>query len=151
VTLTRAVSLAFKQYAVFRGRASRSEYWWWVVFGIFLDLVLIAATRLLLASQPIDSGTLIFLWVQILIGLALLLPQLAVATRRLHDMGFSGAWLFLIVPVVIPIRFIAIFGFICSIVLLVLLAMPSQQQENRFGPPSRKGKPKSYERAPDLI
>jgi uncharacterized membrane protein YhaH (DUF805 family) len=151
VTLARAVSLAFKQYSVFRGRATRSEYWWWVVFGILVDLAVLAATRLLLASQPSGSGVFALPWLELVVGLALLLPQLAVATRRLHDMGFSGAWLFLLVPAVIPIRFIALFGFICAIVLLVLLAMPSQPTDNRYGPPSRKGKPTKHVPKPDLI
>jgi uncharacterized membrane protein YhaH (DUF805 family) len=151
VTFTRAVSLGFKQYSVFRGRATRSEYWWWVVFGILVNLVLLAASRLLLAAQPIDSGAFIVLWVQIIVGLALLLPNVAVAVRRLHDIGFSGAWLLLLVPGLIPVRIMILIGGVCAIALLVLLALPSQRGDNKYGPPSRKGKPKEFAPAPDLI
>jgi uncharacterized membrane protein YhaH (DUF805 family) len=151
VSLTRAVALVFRQYAVFRGRASRSEYWWWVVFGIFVDLVLAAVGRLILHSGSTVAAERVLVWIQIIVALVFFVPQLAVATRRLHDMGFSGSWLFLILPVFVPIRLIALIGFICVIVLNVFLAMPSQQQDNKYGPPPRKGKTPNYNSTPDLI
>ncbi len=72
----QAISTCLSKYASFAGRASRSEFWWFFLFQI---LVSIAAAML----GDIVSG---------LVNLALLLPALAVGTRRLHDIGRSGWW-----------------------------------------------------------
>ncbi|WP_341907464.1 DUF805 domain-containing protein [Polaromonas sp. YR568] len=72
----QAISTCLSKYAGFTGRASRSEFWWFFLFQI---LVSIAAAML----GDIVSG---------LVNLALLLPALAVGTRRLHDIGRSGWW-----------------------------------------------------------
>jgi uncharacterized membrane protein YhaH (DUF805 family) len=60
----------------FKGRASRSEYWW---FALFVVLVSFAAGLLGDAANA-------------LVALALFLPYLAVSARRLHDIGRSGWW-----------------------------------------------------------
>jgi len=72
-------NLTTAAYADFRGRASRSEYWW---FYLFSALVLFAAVviDLLLLN---------------LVALALFIPTLATSVRRLHDVGRSGWWLLL--------------------------------------------------------
>lgn len=72
----QAISTCLSKYASFTGRASRSEFWWFFLFQI---LVSIAAAML----GDVVSG---------LVNLALLLPALAVGTRRLHDIGRSGWW-----------------------------------------------------------
>lgn len=71
-----AIKSCFSQYAGFSGRASRSEYWWWTLFVI---LVTIGAA---IVSDVLSA----------LVSLGTLLPFLAVAARRLHDMGRSGWW-----------------------------------------------------------
>ena len=73
---SQAIKSCLSQYATFSGRASRSEYWWFFLFQV---LVLIAASILGDAAYSI-------------VVLGLLLPALAVATRRLHDIGRSGWW-----------------------------------------------------------
>lgn len=72
----QAISNCLSQYATFSGRASRSEFWWFFLFQV---LVQIAAATL--------GNT-----VAALISLGLLLPALAVGARRLHDIGRSGWW-----------------------------------------------------------
>ena len=72
----QAISSCLSQYATFSGRASRSEFWWFFLFQV---LVQIAAATL--------GNT-----VAALISLGLLLPALAVGARRLHDIGRSGWW-----------------------------------------------------------
>lgn len=72
----QAISACLSKYATFSGRASRPEFWWFFLFQV---LVTVAAGML----GDMISG---------LVGLALLLPALAVGTRRLHDIGKSGWW-----------------------------------------------------------
>lgn len=72
----QAISTCLSKYAMFSGRASRPEFWWFFLFQI---LVSVAAS--MLGETPAA-----------LVSLALLLPALAVGTRRLHDIGKSGWW-----------------------------------------------------------
>ena len=78
---------AIKKYAVFSGRASRTEYWHFIL----LNLVLIV-----LATLADITGTL-----GAIVALVFLLPGLAVSVRRLHDIGKSGWWyLIVLIPLV---------------------------------------------------
>ncbi len=73
----QAISACLGKYATFAGRASRSEFWWFFLFQVLVSIAVAA-----LLGEKASS----------LAGLALLLPSLAVATRRLHDIGKSGWW-----------------------------------------------------------
>src|SRR3954447_2509690 len=83
MTFTGAISDAFSKYATFNGRSSRSAYWWFYLFAI---IVVIAA---LVVDAAIGTGGIIYA----LVVLGLLLPNLAVTVRRLHDSGHRGWWL----------------------------------------------------------
>ena len=107
-----------KKYAVFSGRARRAEYWMFVLFNIIFAVVAVILDNVL-GTAIEDVGYGLF---YILYGLAVLIPSLAVAVRRLHDIGKSGGWIFI---VLIPI--------IGSIWLIVLLATDSQPGENQYG------------------
>jgi uncharacterized membrane protein YhaH (DUF805 family) len=74
-----AVKTCFTKYAVFKGRASRSEFWWFVLFATILGILIHALS--------------IGLW--LLSCIVLLLPNLSVSVRRLHDRGITGWWLLL--------------------------------------------------------
>jgi len=103
-----AIKSVLSKYATFSGRARRSEYWFFVLFCILWGWI------------PI---------VNIILLLVFLIPSLAVAVRRLHDIGRSGWWLF--------INFIPILG---SIVLLVFYCTDSEYGDNQYGPnPKRRG------------
>ena len=75
-----AISSCLKNYATFSGRAARPEFWWFFLFQFLLS---IAASMV----GDVASG---------LVGLALLLPALAVGARRLHDIGKTGWWQLLV-------------------------------------------------------
>jgi len=110
VDMKQAVTLFFKNYVVFNGRASRSEYWWVTLFTIVVDIVLNAIGRVIGENGSAAIMTLTYLW-----GLAILVPSLAITWRRLHDTGRSGAWILL--------WFLPIVGWI---ILIVFLASPSR-------------------------
>ena len=80
----QAISSCLSKYATFSGRASRPEFWWFFLFQILISL---AASML---GEAING----------LVALGLLLPALAVGTRRLHDIGKSGWWQLLTLTVI---------------------------------------------------
>ena len=82
VGFLEAVKLAFQHYADFKGRARRSEYWWFTLFNIIVGSVIGAIAP--------ESA---WIW-----SLVILVPTLALLVRRLHDAGKSGwfyLWMFL--------------------------------------------------------
>ena len=79
-------TVVFKKYATFKGRASRSEYWWYMLFASLISLLgaVIAST---LYGDPSELTLFDIVW------LLIFLPGLAVGIRRLHDVNKSGWWL----------------------------------------------------------
>ncbi len=101
MTFQESIRVCLKKYAEFNGRATRSEFWWFIVF------VKLVALALAYFSQILSCVFLV----------AMLLPLLAVGARRLHDIGKSGWWqLFALVPVA------------GIILLLILWAQPQTSQ-----------------------
>ena len=82
-----------KKYAVFSGRASRREYWMFILFNTLVHTVLGIVDFLLGVGWLFNVPILPFVY-----GLAVLLPGLAVVVRRLHDTGRSGLWLLWCLP-----------------------------------------------------
>ena len=109
----------FKGYVDFAGRSTRSDYWWVWLANNILSIPLYMAYGNAIAN-PRNESALIALGgiaiIYMVIGLALLLPGLALTVRRLRDAGFHWALIFI---VFIPLG---------SIVLLVLLAMPTKEE-----------------------
>ncbi|MBS7075503.1 MAG: DUF805 domain-containing protein [Bifidobacterium longum] len=73
----------WQKYTVFRGRASRSEFWWWVLAAFGINIVL----DILNTATDEKLGFLATIW-----GLATLIPTLALSVRRLHDTNKPGWW-----------------------------------------------------------
>jgi uncharacterized membrane protein YhaH (DUF805 family) len=110
MTFGEAVSKYFKDYANFKGRSRRSEYWFQV---LFTTLVLLGTG--LLAS--FDMG-----FTYVIAALAFFIPSLAAVSRRLHDVGKSfGYYFFVLIP------------FVGGILLLVWLATDSNRGPNQYG------------------
>jgi len=110
-----AITAAFKGYVNFRDRACRSEYWWFMLFGLLGSLVIGLAESVMGINPEVGVFSTIF-------SLAILLPGLAVAVRRLHDIDRSGWWLLL--------WFVPLVG---MIVLIVWACKPGTPGHNRFG------------------
>lgn len=107
-----AITEAFRNMFNYQGRASRSAYWWFVLFSVIAFVVLI-----ILGVALKTFGLLL----DVLGYIAMVLVSLPLGVRRLHDSNKSGFWLFIaLVP----------FG---GIVLLVFYLLDGTPGPNRFG------------------
>ncbi len=113
-----AVRTCLAKYATFSGRAARSEFWWFVLFNVLANFALGLIDTAIFGTAP-DSAAIF----APLFSLAMLIPNIAVAVRRLHDTDRSGWWYLLILIPLIGI-----------IVLIVWWATPGTRGPNRFGP-----------------
>lgn len=119
--------VVFENYANFEGRARRSEYWYFVL-GNFLISIVFLLFIMIFGGNGMDGVALLFYVLLILYSLAVFLPSLAVAVRRLHDIGKSG-WYYLI----------GLIPFIGGIWLLVLFATEGVHGSNEYGPDPKLG------------
>lgn len=125
------------KYCSFKGRASRSEFWWFCLFTLILNLI-VALVGLLLPALGSIVSAVQALW--------LLLPTVGVTTRRLHDRNFSGWWQVLPLAAVLPAIAGAVLGAagllvlagsaaaLASLGLLVVYVLKGTTGPNRFGP-----------------
>ena len=90
MTFSEAVRICFSKYATFTGRASRSEYWWFVWF-FFLVILFFAFITILFVRE--EWSFYLVSALSLLCTLAIVVPGVAVGVRRLHDIGKSGWWL----------------------------------------------------------
>lgn len=120
MSMKEAIQSVFRQYATFTGRARRSEYWYYTLFVVIVNLAFTAISTIAGA----ESGLTRFITIlQSLWSLAIFIPGLAICWRRLHDIGKSGAyWFFCFIPLV------------GAILLLVWFCQDSQPGENQYGP-----------------
>jgi uncharacterized membrane protein YhaH (DUF805 family) len=89
-----AIQTVVRKYAEFEGRAGRAEFWWWTLF-----YVLVASALGLFSVVPFGEGANLGWLLTSLWGLAALLPNLAVAVRRLRDAGYGWGHMFwILVP-----------------------------------------------------
>ena len=125
-----------KKYCSFKGRASRSEFWWFCLFTLILNMI-VALVGLLLPALGSIVSAVQALW--------LLLPTVGVTTRRLHDRNLSGWWQVLPLAAVLPAIAGAVLGAdgllvlagsaaaLASLGLLVVYALKGTSGSNRFG------------------
>jgi uncharacterized membrane protein YhaH (DUF805 family) len=113
LNLQEAVRSVLGQYVGFSGRARRSEYWYWALAAGIVAVVLFL----------LSEAAKIFFVLYLLFGLAILLPNLGVLWRRLHDTGRSGWWVL-----------IALVPIVGSITLLVFTCIDSTPGANQYGP-----------------
>lgn len=118
------------KYVDFSGRARRAEFWWFALFAsIVMFVVYSIAGWLALSTSSEGSMTLpgiLALVVGGLVVLALLPPSIAVAVRRLHDLGWSGWWYLA--------QFIPVVGGLVALAMLIGFMMRGTVGPNPYGP-----------------
>ncbi|MDD5818483.1 MAG: DUF805 domain-containing protein [bacterium] len=139
-----AIKVCFSKYATFSGRARRSEFWWFYLLGVILNMAFSVLVKWKMAkiaaiesaiysgvdtnslmAQAESADTIFYTCAIILcvIGLILFIPMLAAWVRRLHDVGKSGHLLWLIL--------------LCGIgglIPLIMCISDGQPGENQYGP-----------------
>ena len=109
MTLNKSVQNCIEKYATFRGRAPRSEYWWFLLFQ----------SLCILASAFLDGEIFI-----LVVAGAFVIPTISVTVRRLHDIGRSGWW-----------YWIQLLPLIGVIIMLVWTCTKGSETDNEYGSP----------------
>jgi uncharacterized membrane protein YhaH (DUF805 family) len=110
-----AIKRGFAKSTDWKGRASRSAFWWFQLFAFLAYLVAEIVFALIFKNW---FGILMML----VVGLALLLPSLSLIVRRLHDQDKSGWWLW-----------IGLIPFVGGIILLLFYCLPGTPGPNQYG------------------
>lgn len=166
MSFSDAVRSCLRNYVTFSGRASRPEYWFFILFNILASVVLGLVDRALFET-PSDGP------IAGLFSLAMILPLLAAGWRRMHDSGRSG--LYLLYPIIAILGTVSFAGFlrgfdlsdpiltgvdmpalgtlasfvlIAAMIVCVLspllvlwwLTRPTEPRENRWGPVPTAGR-----------
>lgn len=112
-----ATKSCLQQYVGFSGRASRSEYWWFVLATAIAGFVTGILDGIIFGMELSDPS-----WITLALQFGLFLPTLSVIFRRLHDHGKSGwnvCWIFL--PLV------------GAFYLLYLMIIDGEANDNAYG------------------
>jgi uncharacterized membrane protein YhaH (DUF805 family) len=110
----QAIKTCLNKYATFSGRATRSEYWYFFLFLVIVNIVASVLDSTIFGDMPV---------LYLIATLALLVPSIAAGVRRLHDTDKAGWWL---LAGLIPV--------IGTIVLIVFFCQRGSVGTNQFGP-----------------
>jgi uncharacterized membrane protein YhaH (DUF805 family) len=122
MTFTKSVETCFSKYGKFEGRASRSEYWWFTLFIMSVQLVADIPMRVFENQPDAEGPFLLFSLLSLGVTLALFIPSLSVTARRLHDTGKSGWWMFF------PLTIIGLIPF------WIWTVSKGNEEANEYGP-----------------
>ena len=147
INMTDAVKLFFKNYFNFRGRASRSEFWWFYLAYLIVAVVIMIAEGLAMGIDYAGSGV-----ASNLFTFATLIGWLSLTARRLQDRGHTGWWqlayLIPIIPLVyfmvlviltedpahaIALGLVSLLWIAIFITFIVFLCLPPKEDENKWG------------------
>ena len=125
-----AVRTCLSKYVDFSGRARRSEFWYFFLFSVLVQVVTGILDGIIGTDFDDSSGGLI----STVASLALFLPSIAVSARRLHDIGKSGWW-----------QLLAIIPIIGWIIVIIWYCTDTSRGDNEHGPAPKYGpSPESY-------
>ena len=152
-SMGKAIVSCFSKYACFKGRARRSEFWYFCLFNVLVIIVPLVFTCTALFNPSViqsafSKGLFDFCkWFVPVYYLLTFLPSLGVAFRRLHDKGKSGAWVGLtyvvvllemilqklLSPMNLIVQILSLIIVAWSILLLVWYCMPGKIGPNKYG------------------
>ena len=117
------------KYATFSGRATRSEFWFFVLF-YYTTIFLLTFSLFFLEMNKI------LMWIMYAFSLGSLLPYLGVAIRRLHDSNKSAWYVLLpIVPSIVSrLEGLEWFGIVSLVISILLFSLPGDLKKNKYGP-----------------
>ena len=116
MNIGQSISYCFSNYANFNGRGSRSQYWWFALFCMFLEFM----GTVWDAASGDSSGSGIMFWIAYA---TIFIPSIAAGARRLHDVGKSGWWQLISITIVGIIH------------LVIWLATEGTKKNNSYGKP----------------
>lgn len=160
----KSIETCFRKYAVFSGRASRSEFSWWMLFWV---VVLVSSWNMenlevgflldsVIEQVPFSKGNESFIHVlknkdfQVIFFIFTVVPTLSVSVRRLHDSGRGGWWI--VIPVLLLALFLFLFfllempeiswawygslvlSILAVMLILIMMLFPGTKGDNQFGP-----------------
>ena len=144
VPFGRAVANFFKKYFQFSGVATRAEYWWATLFVILVFVGVMALAIWVQPMSPLIAALLALIW--FVFCFAIIVPMWSVASRRLHDAGYSAKLLlislvFFVYSMLVPkfitpgatiVSIVDWLSFFWGVIMLVLFIMPSKKQGNPY-------------------
>ena len=113
-----SIKTCFNKYADFSGRALRSEFWWFALFGFLGGTVTVIIDVMILGYSVESYGP-----INLIFTVALILPGIAVTARRLHDINKSGWWQ------LIELTIIGI------LLIIIWNTTKGEKKKNKYGPP----------------
>ena len=116
MSFASSIKICFSKYAVFSGRASRSEYWWFALFLFIAGIVTSIIDVMIMGYSSENFGP-----INAIFSVITFLPGLAVGARRLHDIDRSGWWQLLV------------FTIIGIILLVICFATAGSNKKNKYG------------------
>jgi uncharacterized membrane protein YhaH (DUF805 family) len=119
MNISQSISTCFAKFATFGGRASRPEYWWFMLASIVFSYLLQIMVGITMLNNS-DEGSAMAVGMNLLF-LVIAIPQISAGSRRLHDTGRSGWWQLLS------------FTVIGLIPLIIWLAQDGNKEANKYG------------------
>ena len=146
MNLVQSVKTCFKKYLVIDGRASRSEYWWFLLFAGFTPLIIILILSFFSSGEESNNfyNTLV-----LIIFIPFIIPWITVSIRRLHDLGKSCQIfiVFIILELIIGVdaffpslnsNFIMIIDFaswVLTVYFFIIFMFKGSNKKNKYGSP----------------
>jgi uncharacterized membrane protein YhaH (DUF805 family) len=124
-----SIKNTYVKYATFSGRATKSEFWFFVLFYYSIIFLLTFSMLFFNAGKGV-------MWVMYAFSLGSLLPYLGVAIRRLYDSNKSAWYIALpIIPSIVSrLEGFEWFGIISLVISILLFSLPSDLKKNKYGP-----------------
>ena len=130
VNFTQAISSGFQNYFNFKGRASKSAYWFWMLFVV----ICAGVGGFLLGMMGFNDEVIDF--ALLVITLPVIIPGISLTARRLHDFNQSGWMQCIFIPGFMADEFLGT-GYVIYIVTVAIWAIYCSQGatkgKNRFG------------------